>query len=91
MCESSGACVHVGGSADANEAESVVVKGGETLLVPGGVVHSADHAVAESSQFEVVQLQTVHVVTVVHVVVASHSESHGAEAIADFRVVGVAF
>ena len=85
-----GAGVDARAAAHAHDADAVEVVGREALLVAGGIVHAAHHAVAEASQLEVVQLQAVEVVAVVHVVVGAHLEAHGAEQVAHLRVVRVA-
>ena len=81
--------VDVAGTADGSIGEAVVLEGRYALLVLGGVVESAHHAVAETASLHVVHLHTVDVYVVVLGVVATHLEAHGAEEVAHVGEVDV--
>ena len=74
--------VDVVGTADGGKGKAVVLKGRYALLVLGGVVESAYHAVAEAAGLHVVHQYAVDVSVVVLGVVAAHLEAHGAEQVA---------
>ena len=89
LCECRGAGVDVLRPADAGGTEHVVVETRHALFVARGIVHTADHAVAEASEFGVVQPQAVHVDAIVLVVIGARPETHSREAIAHLRKVGI--
>ena len=85
----SGAHVDVVAAAQPRHAEEVVVHLPHAFLVACGIVHAANHAVTEASEFEVVHVHAVQVGTAVEVVVASDAEPHGTEGVAHLVEVGV--
>ena len=86
-----GSHVDIVAAADAGNAEEVVVHLSHTLLVACGIVHTANHAVAETAEFQVVERNTVKVGVAVLAVIASDAESHRAEGVSHLAEIGIFF
>ena len=78
-------------STHTHESETVVVVGVHPFFVARGIIQPTQRRVVETSQFQVVEAQSVHVGLVVHVVQRTHAEAHRAKSKSDAVEEGIVF